>query len=186
MEMEEIHLHEKRITLIKPVQMHEDGIDVYYNYLEDSYWENAGYSKGGSYIWSNKVGGDFFLRTVLAAYRLQEHYTEGTCVTLLDGKLIIAGGYIGWLNYLFGEKYMPKNFDAWKLFESYYHIDENYVDWDALYDDIGYAFIGACEICAVLHGTASALAKYDGKEGAGRSGFRRYDANVCCTAAIRI
>ena len=161
MELDYICFNGKKATLIRPVELHEDGFNACYNYFDDGFWENAGYSKKSTRIWSGKVGGTFFIRTVAAAYRLQEHYMNGVCVTLIDREPLLGGGSIGWLNYLFNEKYFPKNYDPWKLFESCHYSEafDEPLEYTCFYD--GYSFVGCCEIHAVLHGTSSALTKYD-------------------------
>ena len=92
MELDDICFQGKKATLIRPVELHEDGFNACYNYFDDGFWENAGYSRKSARIWSGKVGGTFFIRTVAAAYCLQEHYMDGVCVTLIDREPLLGGG----------------------------------------------------------------------------------------------
>ena len=165
MEIERVQLYGKKISMLRKARMHENGMDFYYNYFEDDSWENAGFNRESCYVWSNKIGGRHFHQTVVAAYVLEELYTEGTAITMVNGEMVTSWKYVGWINYLFDEKNHVKNFDPWKLFETiHYSEDEDiYVE---CYDfgNKRYAFIGRCEIYAVLNGYEEAISVYNTKD----------------------
>lgn len=163
MEVKQINLADTEVMTIQKVKMNDDGMKFIYNYFEDDYWENAGYCKEGCYVWSNKIGWSFFNKAVISAYVLQELYTDGIAVTMEDGDPVTSWGHVGWINYLFNEKYHIKNFDPWKLFEALH------TEWDTQQMDFGfgctrYAFIGGCEIYAVQYGIDETIARFDSQE----------------------
>lgn len=166
MEVEWVQLHGKKVAMIRKAEMNKDGMDFYYNYFEDDCWENAGFNNENCCVWSNKIGWRHFHMVVVAAYVLEELYTEGVSAAMVDGVPVTSWGYVGWINYLFHEKFHVKNFDPWKLFEAFHYWEEDqssYIDWY----DFGckrYAFIGGCEIYAVLNGTQKALEVFGDKD----------------------
>lgn len=169
MDVDIIQLHGKRIATIRKAEMSSKGMDFFYNYFEDTRWENAGFNRETNRVWSNKIGWSHFHQAVVAAYVLQEQYTENVAVAMVDGEPINYWKYVGWLNYLFNEKKHIKNYDAWKLFEAYHDSDDEYLCWDDwhIWNGFGcarYAFISGCEIYAVLHGTDEAILKFETKE----------------------
>lgn len=101
-------------------QMEED----YYNYFEDDCWENAGFDRKKCSVWSNKIGWRHFHAVVVAAYVLEEIYTNGVSAVLVNGKPVTTWAYVAWINYLFDEKYHIKNFDPWKLFETFHYLEK--------------------------------------------------------------
>ena len=118
MNFEIVQLYGKEIRMFRKVKMNEKGINFCYNYFEDDYWENAGFSKKDCHVWSNKIGWSHFHEVVVAAYVLEELYTNGVTITSVNGDLVTSWRYVGWINYLFNEKFHIKNFDPWKLFET--------------------------------------------------------------------
>ncbi len=110
--------HNKWLVLLDKAKMDDSGMNFTYNYFEDSFWENAGYSIRGDYVISNKTGGREFCQSVIAARFLQQLYVEGTSFVECGGEIQPGYSYIGWINYLFDEKYMQKNRDIWKLYET--------------------------------------------------------------------
>lgn len=162
MDIERMQLFGKKIATIHKAEMDSDGMDFYYNYFEDTGWENAGFSKKSNHVWSNKIGWAQFHRAVVAAYVLEEQYVDDVAVATVDGDPVTSWMYVGWLNYLFDEKKHVKNFDTWNLFEAFYYLDDRYDRWDdwGKWNDFGnkrYAFISGCEICSVIYGTDKAL-----------------------------
>lgn len=163
MDVEYVYLHDKRIALIRKARMRQKGMNFYYNYFEDDFWENAGFSKG---VWSEKIGWSYFHRAVVAAYVLEELYLDGVSVAMVDAEPVTSWGYVGWINYLFNEKYHIKNYDPWGLFEEYHYAEdesEEYVDWFD-FGDKRCGFIGTCEIYAVKNGTREAIEFFDRRE----------------------
>lgn len=166
MNIEWVQLYGKKIPMLRKVRMQEDGMNFCYNYFEDAFWENAGFDRKKCCVWSNKIGWRHFHQTIVAAYVLEELYTEGISIAMVDNYPVTSWGYVGWINYLFDEKNHVKNFDPWKLFETiHYSEDERaeYMEWSET-GNSRYAFIGGCEIYAVLNGYEKAIAVYSAQE----------------------
>ena len=157
MDIESTSLFGKEIVTIRKAEMDSRGMNFHYNYFEDDVWENAGYNRESNHVWSNKIGWSQFHDAVVAAYTLEEQYTEGVAATMVDGEFVTSWEYVGWLNYLFDEKKHIKNFDTWNLFEAFYRAEEAkyYGKYERMWSEFGskrYAFISMCEIYAVLYG----------------------------------
>jgi len=157
MDIESTSLFGKKIITIRKAEMNSQGMKFHYNYFEDDTWESAGYNCERNCVWSNKIGWSQFHDAVVAAYTLQEQYTEGIAATMVNGEFVTEWIYVGWLNYLFDEEKHIKNFDAWPLFEAYYRSGDikDYGDDEEQWCEFGtrrYAFISSCEIYAVLCG----------------------------------
>ena len=157
MDIVPVNLCGKKTVTIRKAQMDSEGMDFFYNYFEDARWENAGFSCKSNSVWSNKIGWLHFHTAVVAAYVLQEQYTEGIASAMVDGEPVISWRYVGWLNYLFDETNHVKNFDTWKLFEAFYYCDDEYSSWDDWnkwygFGDTRYAFVSSCEIHSVIYG----------------------------------
>lgn len=164
MEVKGVQLYGKEVATIGKARMREGGMNFYYNYFEDDFWENAGFCKKDKEVWSGKIGWRQFHTVMVAAYTLEEIYTEGYTAVLVDGDMVTSWGYVGWINYLFHEEFHVKNFDPWKIFEEFHYLserNETYMDWNYL-SGKKYGLIGACEINAVMNGTEKALAKFGG------------------------
>ena len=162
MDTQFFQLYGKNIVTIHKAEMKPNGMDFYYNYFEDAQWENAGFNKKSNHVWSNKIGWSHFHRAVVAAYVLEEQYTDNIAVTMVDGDPVTSWGYIAWLNYLFDEHRHIKNFDTWKLFETFYYLDDPYHSWNDWnkwndFRSTRYAFISACEIYSIIYGVDNAL-----------------------------
>ncbi len=158
MELKRKQLCGEDIVTMKKASMHDYGMNFYYNYFEDAGWENAGYDPETGSVWSNKIGGQQFSDTVIAAYVLESLYMDGTAAVLADGEIADEYEYTGWINHLFGEHFLPKNNDPWKLFEA---MHENFGEEAGSYQWIGFAqsppgIMGYYEILAVLKGTDTA------------------------------
>ncbi|MBO5176688.1 MAG: hypothetical protein J6C07_04745 [Lachnospiraceae bacterium] len=169
MDIESTSLFGKKIITIRKAEMDSDGMNFHYNYFEDDVWKNAGYDRKDNYVWSNKIGWSQFHDAVVAAYTLEEQYTEGVAATMVNGEFVSSWEYVGWLNYLFDERKHIKNFDTWSLFEAHYRKigAEDYDRYEDAWSDFGdkrYAFISKCEIYAVLHGINEMLKMVDQRE----------------------
>ena len=166
MEIECIQLYGKKIYMLRKVRMKEDGMEFHYNYFEDDFWENAGFNKKKCHVWSNKIGWSHFYTAVVAAYVLEEQYTDGIAVALVNNVPVTSYGYVGWMNYLFNEHKHVKNFVLWKLFETIHYSNEEVTEYMQWYDfgNKGYGFISGCEIYAILNGYEEAIAVYSAKE----------------------
>lgn len=161
MELERVSLFGKTIGTIRKAAMHEYGMDFYYNYFEDDCWENAGFSIKSNHVWSGKIGWRQFHTAVVAAYVLEELYTDGTAIAMVDADPVTAYAYTGWINYLFQEKFYFKNRDPWKLFKTMHKDEDNYylarMNWqDFIREE--YGVLGYFEIYAVLNSTEAAVA----------------------------
>ncbi|MDE7252789.1 MAG: hypothetical protein K2O32_07605 [Acetatifactor sp.] len=163
MEMEQVQLCGKEALTIKKASMHDYGMDFYYNYFEDDCWENAGFCSESGNVWSDKIGWREFHQAVVAAYVLESLYIDGPAVVMVNGDLVTARAYIGWINYLFQTEYPQKNNDPWALFEALHdhtNMDLERCDWSEFIQDL-YGVIGYFEITAVLKGTAALEKEYD-------------------------
>ena len=151
-------------VVLRKVKMDKKGMSFNYNYFEDDFWEYAGFDRETSHVWSEKIGWGEFAKVVLAAYTLEEQYTEGgVCATLLDGIPVTLWGMVGWINYLFNDKRLVRNYDSWKLFEAMYNKEDDYLH-DVSYFNFGkegYAFLSRCEIYAVLNGSDKVFEVFD-------------------------
>ena len=87
MELKRKQLCGEDIVTMKKASMHDYGMNFYYNYFEDAGWENAGYDPETGSVWSNKIGGQQFSDTVIAAYVLESLYMDGTAAVLPTGRL---------------------------------------------------------------------------------------------------
>ena len=165
MEIEGVQLYGKTVRTIRKVTMHEYGMRFNYNYFEDSIWERAGFDRKDCHVISGKIGGIDFYKTIIAAYVLEEIYTEGVAIATVDGEPVVSCAYVAWINYLFGEKRNIKNFDPWKLYETFIDTGRDlpyYSRWkDFGYQ--GYSLIDGCEIYAVIYGVDNALSIYEEK-----------------------
>lgn len=148
------------VLLDKSCEMDEYGLDFTYNYFEDDFWENAGFSKERCSVYSGKIGWSRFHDVIISAYILEAQYRTGTSYVDCNGDVIWGGENIGWLNYLFKEKNIYNNFDAWNLYAALYkNKDDDYndnlriiesTDW---YSGTGYGYVSYIEIQCVTYGT---------------------------------
>ena len=95
---------------------------VDYNYFEDDWWEGTGFNAeddpAENTIWSQKIGERQFNWVTTAAYVLSEFYSDSFMVTEMDGRVINAVEYIGWLNYLFNETYTNARIkNLWNIYK---------------------------------------------------------------------
>ena len=121
MKLETVSLYDKEIHLLEPVK-YESGMDVdfYYNYFEDTWWENAGYDNEEQRIYSNKIGSFEFSDVIAAAYVLYEHYDEEIGLTIIDEDICNCSFSTGWINNILGTNYSIKHrFRIWNLAEEY-------------------------------------------------------------------
>lgn len=82
---------------------------VDYNYFEDDQWEGTGFNAEAAptenIVWSHKIGTRQFNWVTVAAYVLAEFYSDSFMVAEMDGLVVNAVEYIGWINHLFHETY---------------------------------------------------------------------------------
>lgn len=90
----------------------------------------------------------------------------GVAVATVDGEPVVSYAHVAWINYLLGEKRNIKNFDPWKLYETFIDTGRElpyYIRWkDFGYH--GYSLIGSCEIYAVIYGIEDGLPIYKEKK----------------------
>lgn len=85
-------------------------LEAGFNYFEEFAWEPAGYHIDKHYVYSGKVGSFEHMRTLFAAYILQEIYSGEKCLT---SSFNITYKTVAWLNYIFNENFrlpMRENF----------------------------------------------------------------------------
>jgi len=163
MEFRSVRLIDKKAVTIQMATMDDCGMDFYYNYFEEAYWENAGVNKKHCYVRSEKIGWQHFCETVIAAYVLEELYTEGPTITVVNGDPVIEKQYTGWINYLFQEHYAVKSRDPWKAFEvrgeRKIHYPED-IEWAGfVHDPCGIR--GYYEVKAVIKGTDAVIDEFN-------------------------
>ena len=112
MESQKIQLYDREVITIHKAKMKSNCMDLSYNYFEDDFWERAGFSSEYQRVWSNKIGWTYFHDTIVAAYVLEEQYTEDIAVAMDENYLVTSWRYVGWLNYLFNEQKHVRNYDA--------------------------------------------------------------------------
>ncbi|MBE5964149.1 MAG: hypothetical protein E7252_04325 [Lachnospira sp.] len=181
-------LHGKNIYLLKDVEVEDNRIFAWYNYFEEDSWEVAGFDYKECRVYSEKVGGRYFVKAVIAAYILQELYTQGTTMVYIDNNVIKGYGYVSWINYLFNEKYHIKNYDAWKLFEMCHYEDDNIIEGDEWFDfgDKYNGFLAQLEISAVQNGYKKTLEMYDYKQDKEDSNMEKMLYNILSNSVIEM
>lgn len=107
----------------------EGKVDFWYNYFEESSWENAGFYIKDSIFYSNKIGSCEFNDVILAAYMLYEMYDESPGFAECNGEVINPRFYGGWLNHILGTTFtMKKRYNLWEAAE---HIAFSRSDYDS-------------------------------------------------------
>lgn len=107
----------------------EGKVDFWYNYFEESSWENAGFYMKDSIFYSNKIGSCEFNDVILAAYTLYEMYDESPGFAECNGEVINPRFYGGWLNHILGTTFtMKKRYNLWEAAE---HIAFSRSDYDS-------------------------------------------------------
>lgn len=129
MQFERVSLFDHELILLSPVELSEAGkVDFWYNYFEESNWENAGFHMNDSIFYSNKIGGCEFADVILAAYTLYEMYDEAPGFAECNGEIINPRFYGGWLNHILGTEFsMKKRYNLWENAE---HIAFTRMDYD--------------------------------------------------------
>ncbi|MDO4337963.1 MAG: hypothetical protein Q4C91_07725 [Eubacteriales bacterium] len=129
MQFERVSLYGHDVILISPVELSEEGkVDFWYNYFEESSWENAGFHMDDSYFYSNKIGGCEFADVILAAYTLYEMYDEDPGFAECNGEIMDQRFYGGWLNHILGTEFTSKK--RYNLWENAEYIAFNRMDYD--------------------------------------------------------
>lgn len=105
MGIERVELYGKRIALLTPPVPDETGkVVCCYNYFEDDGWDSICYDTKTGRFKSRDVGCLQFREVVCTIYVLYEFYAAG--VAYRDGEPFDKSPYIGWLNYLFNERFL--------------------------------------------------------------------------------
>lgn len=130
-QFKKVQIYGSELFLMHPPVLDKKGeIRFDYNYFEDKSWETAGYDSKNADFWTNKVGDYEFAWVVIAIYILYEFYTETFGMAEFNGELVDGTIFIGWLNYLFGEKYTNQRaVDIWKVTELLHKNDWESVDF---------------------------------------------------------
>lgn len=130
MQFEKISLFGYELLLLSPVELSSEGkVDFWYNYFEESSWENAGFYMKDSIFYSNKIGSCEFNDVILAAYTLYEMYDESPGFAECNGEVINPRFYGGWLNHILGTTFtMKKRYNLWEAAE---HIAFSRSDYDS-------------------------------------------------------
>ena len=120
MDLEEVSMFGKKIWLMKPLQIQpgRESITFCYNYFENDIWETAGYRPDTCRFYTNKVGWRQFDLVCSAVYVLHEFYADSFGMANRDDRVYDAQEIIGWLNYLFGERYTnSRATDLWQIYQ---------------------------------------------------------------------
>ena len=102
-----------------------------YNYFDDDGCEAACYDLKTGKVGSNKIafGWCDFSSVAIAMYILLEFYTEEYSLTGINGDIVENEHIIGWLNYLFDEKFVNQRLDdPWKVYSVLRKEDEAMAD----------------------------------------------------------
>lgn len=121
MQLDKICMYGKEILLIKPVEPDGEGKAYFhFNYFEDDAWESAGYTSGSSAFFSGKIGWKEFCDVVTAVHVLYELYDDDIGYAEINGEIVEASPYVGWINHVLGKNFSLKHrFRLWQLFENY-------------------------------------------------------------------
>ena len=119
MQFEKVSLFGRELFLLSPVELSSEGkVDFWYNYFEESRWENAGFHMDDSIFYSNKIGSCEFCDVILAAYMLYEMYDESPGFAICNGEILDPRFYGGWLNHILGTTFsMKKRYNLWESAE---------------------------------------------------------------------
>lgn len=132
MNFEAIQLYGKEMGLLKPIEIKtREDVWFHYNYFEDNFWETAGFKVDSCRLWSEKIGCAEFNDVIMAGYTLYEAYCDEEGMANVDGEIIDATEYMGWINHILGTFFSLKNrFNMWKNVETYAlsRIEAGYAD----------------------------------------------------------
>lgn len=122
MTFENLSLCGYQLSLIHPPRPDQNGkLNFNYNYFGDSFMENAAYDCSISRLTTGQIGRYESNWVICAAYLLYEFYAEDYGLVTVDGEILDAACYIGWLNHLFHEKWTNARLsDLWELYEALY------------------------------------------------------------------
>lgn len=168
MQLDKVCMYGKEILLIKPVELDGKGeTEFHFNYFEDNVWESVGYGSENVSFYSGKIGGREFCDVVTAVHVLHELYDEDIGYAEINGDMVEASPYVGWINHVLGTNFSLKNrFRLWELFEKYclVRMEYGYDDPADSYDIMDtvprslYRGLGGTEladICYITKGTES-------------------------------
>ncbi len=126
MNAEYVSLYGMKVMMLRKASMQESGMSFGYNYFEDDFWESAGYNRKEHRVYSGKVGWGAFCSTMLAAYVMEELYTDGVAFTMIENYFAASWRATGWMNYLFQDHYCEKVKNPWKVYETYHYSGREY------------------------------------------------------------
>lgn len=162
MNVDEMSLYGKKIQILNPIRIGENGSRFWYNYFEGRCWEIAGYDSEDG-IYSGKVGWSSFCKVMEAAYVLQTLYMKEKAWVTTNGNVTHVGAYLGWFQYLFDERKRLKNPDLMELKEILLAEDDEtdilFGKWEILLYS-GYWIEGILDCVAVENGTQQIIESF--------------------------
>lgn len=167
MQLDKVCMYGKEILLIKPVELDGKGeTEFHFNYFEDNAWESVGYGSESVSFYSGKIGGREFC-DVVTVHVLHELYDEDIGYAEINGEIVEASPYVGWINQVLGKSFsLKKRFHLWEYFEKYcldrmeYDSDDPVASYDimdtilwSLYRGLGGTELA--DICYITRGIES-------------------------------
>lgn len=114
MHLDKVCMYGKEILLIKPVEPDREGEgNFHFNYFEDDAWESAGYRSGSTAFFSGKIGWKEFCDVVTAVHVLYELYDDDIGYAEINGEIVEASPYVGWINHVLGTDFSLKKNSAY-------------------------------------------------------------------------
>ncbi len=138
LDFETVSIFGHKIHLLHDIEPNDRGmVNVCYNYFEDDFWEDAGFSRDGS-LWSDKVGARQFNRVIVAASILQEQMSETKTLVDFRGCAASPGSAAAWLRHILGVKFTLYNrCDCWNVYEIIHKANIEHGDQDEpITDDV--------------------------------------------------
>ena len=121
LQFDQVSLFGKTIYLAHPVELDREGkAHFHYSYFEDDPWESAGFDSRSLHFYTNKIGGYEFSYVMTALRVLTEMYDEDPGYAEVNGDVIGAEDYIGWINHLCGREFSAAHrFRLWNFLEKF-------------------------------------------------------------------
>lgn len=156
MPLEEIQLYKKKLLVLDPIDINEEkDLRVYYNYFEDTFWENVYFEQNDLSFSSNKVGWYEFSKVVIAIHVLYNLCDKNDGIVMINNNPVNPYLYIAWINYVLGTNFSMKK--CCRLFnnvEAYAFSNVDYSDeltLDEIFDMVpGYTIMKNVEILEIL------------------------------------
>jgi len=118
LDFETVSIFGHKIHLLHDVEPNARGyVNTCYNYFEDNFWEDAGFSRDG-HLGSGKVGSRQFNRVIVAASILMEQMSETKTLVDFRGCAASPSSAAAWLRHILGIKFTLYNrHDCWNVYE---------------------------------------------------------------------